>query len=286
VDIAAWLRELGLERYEPAFRENEIDWEVLPELTEGDLEKLGLPLGPRKKLLKALAGLPPGRPALATYAAMAPSPGAPEAERRQLTVMFADLVGSTALAARLDPEETRDVIRAYQDAVAGAVARFGGHIAKFMGDGVLCYFGWPTAHEDAAERAVHAGLAIVAAVERLPIALAETLSARVGAADRDLDPRARVHHHLRSMAQLPERLPRGQHAAGSAARSVAPLPTQRPRLGGNRRLRRRQLALLQSHPGDAGCVRDTARHRQPLQRQHPSDRLRDVRGRPPDGPDR
>jgi predicted ATPase/class 3 adenylate cyclase len=181
VDIAAWLRELGLERYEPAFRENEIDWEVLPELTEGDLEKLGLPLGPRKKLLKAIAALS-ADPAPATHPAPSPSRGAPEAERRQLTVMFADLVGSTALAARLDPEETRDIIRAYQDVVAGAVARFGGHIAKFMGDGVLCYFGWPAAHEDAAERAVHAGLAIVAAVERLPIAVAERLAARVGIA--------------------------------------------------------------------------------------------------------
>jgi class 3 adenylate cyclase len=120
--------------------------------------------------------------ALATHPAPGPSPTAPETERRQLTVMFADLVGSTALAARLDPEETRDVIRAYQDAVAGVVTRFGGHIAKFMGDGVLCYFGWPAAHEDAAERAVHAGLAIVAAVERLPIALAERLAARVGIA--------------------------------------------------------------------------------------------------------
>jgi class 3 adenylate cyclase len=181
VDISAWLRELGLERYEPVFRDNEIDWEVLPELTAGDLEKLGLQLGPRKKLLKAIAGLSAKTSAVSVEAAPSSRPVSPEAERRQLTVMFADLVGSTALAARLDPE-MRDVIRAYQDAVAGAVARFGGHIAKFMGDGVLCYFGWPTAHEDAAERAVHAALAIVAAVETLPMAAAERLAARVGIA--------------------------------------------------------------------------------------------------------
>jgi class 3 adenylate cyclase len=182
VDIAAWLRELGLERYEPVFRDNEIDWEVLPELTDGDLEKLHLPLGSRKKLLKAIAGLSAGTSAVSVEAPSSPRPISPEAERRQLTVMFADLVGSTALAAKLDPEEIREVIRAYQDAVAGAVARFGGHIAKFMGDGVLCYFGWPTAHEAAAERAVHAALAIVAAVEALPVAVAERLAARVGIA--------------------------------------------------------------------------------------------------------
>jgi class 3 adenylate cyclase len=132
VDIPAWLRQLGLERYEPAFRENEIDWEVLPELTEGDLEKLGLPLGPRKKLLKAIAALYVEPPASATHPAPGPSRGAPEAERRQLTVMFADLVGSTALAARLDPEETRDIIRDYQDAVAGAVALFGGRYGSHI----------------------------------------------------------------------------------------------------------------------------------------------------------
>jgi class 3 adenylate cyclase len=182
VDIADWLRELALERYEPVFRDNEIDWEVLPELTEGDLEKLGLPLGPRKKLRKAIAGLSARTGAVSVEAPSSPRPVSPEAERRQLTVMFADLVGSTALAARLDPEEMRDVIRSYQDAVAGAVARFGGHIAKFMGDGVLCYFGWPTAHEDAAERAVHAALAVVAAIETLPMAAAERLAARVGIA--------------------------------------------------------------------------------------------------------
>ena len=103
MDIADWLRELGLERYEPVFRDNEIDWAVLPELTEGDLEKLGLPLGPRKKLLKAIAGLSAKATAVSIEATQSSKPVSPEAERRQLTVMFADLVGSTALAAETRP---------------------------------------------------------------------------------------------------------------------------------------------------------------------------------------
>jgi class 3 adenylate cyclase len=174
-----WLRRLGLERYEPAFRDHEIDWEVLPELSEADFEKLDIPLGPRKKLLKAIAVL-----------AAAGAPAAPEAkpttiapraaERRQLTVMFVDLVGSTALAARLDPEEMGEVLRRYQAAVAVAIGRFEGHIAKYMGDGVLAYFGWPRAHEDAAERAVRAALAIEEAVARLDAP--EPLRARIGIA--------------------------------------------------------------------------------------------------------
>ena len=163
MDIAAWLRGLGLERYEPAFRENEIDVEVLPELTELDLVNLGLPLGPRRKLLKEIAalrqGVPPA-PAAEQPVAMPAPPAAPlaEAERRQLTVMFCDLVGSTALSARLDPEELREVIGAYHRSVAEAVRRFDGFVAKYMGDGVLVYFGFPRAHEDDAERAVRAGL--------------------------------------------------------------------------------------------------------------------------------
>jgi predicted ATPase/class 3 adenylate cyclase len=163
MEIAAWLRSLGLERHEEAFRANEIDWEVLPELSEVDLERLGLPLGPRKKLLKAIAGLAEGTgsPAALGPAVAAPLPAAPEAERRQLTVMFCDLVGSTALANRLDPEEMADLIRLYDERVSAEVMRFEGHVAKYMGDGVLCYFGWPRAHEDDAERAIRAGLAIV-----------------------------------------------------------------------------------------------------------------------------
>ena len=170
MDIAAWLRSLGLERHEEAFRANEIDWEVLPELSEADLEKLGLPLGPRKKLLKAIAGLSEGTGPAAASPAVAAPVTTPEAERRQLTVMFCDLVGSTALSERLDAEELGDLIRAYHERVSAEVRRFEGHVAKYMGDGVLAYFGWPRAHEDDAERAIRAGLAIVDARPRPPAA--------------------------------------------------------------------------------------------------------------------
>src|SRR5215472_12535803 len=140
MNVADWLRSLGLERYEPAFRENEIDWAVLPELTDADLEKLGLSLGARKKLLKAIAGLSVElQPASVTGAV--PPAIMPAAERRQLTVMFVDLVDSTELSRRLDPEAMREVIRAYQNAVTVEVERFEGHISNFWGDGVLAYFG-------------------------------------------------------------------------------------------------------------------------------------------------
>jgi class 3 adenylate cyclase/tetratricopeptide (TPR) repeat protein len=178
VDISAWLRNLGLERYEPTFRDNEITAEVLPELTDADLRELGLPLGPRKTLLKAIASLrTPADVAghVLTHAASELSsrshdmrPAAePQAERRRLTVMFCDLVGSTALAARLDPEDLREVIGTYHGCVAQTVARFDGFVAKYMGDGVLAYFGYPQAHEDDAERAVRTGLALIEAVGRL-----------------------------------------------------------------------------------------------------------------------
>jgi class 3 adenylate cyclase len=166
MDIAAWLRELGLERYEPAFRENEIDAEVLPELTESDLSALGLPIGPRRKLLKAIAALREGGGLAEEQpsAVLAPvSASIPEAERRQLTVLFCDLVGSTALSARLDPEDLRAVIGAYHRCVAGVIEGVGGFVAKYMGDGVLAYFGYPRADEHDAERAARAGLALVSA---------------------------------------------------------------------------------------------------------------------------
>ncbi len=192
MDVGAWLRGLGLDRYEPVFRDNEIDAEVLPRLTGDDLKDMGVTVvGHRRKLLDAIDALrvggkaPPSRGGEAETGP-APSPAlatsAPQAERRQLTVVFVDLVGSTALSARLDPEELRQVLRAHQDVVAGEIVRYGGHVAKFLGDGVLAYFGWPRAHEDAAERAVQAALAVVGGVGRLPAPAGEPLAARVGVA--------------------------------------------------------------------------------------------------------
>src|SRR5271157_540473 len=184
MDVAVWLRDLGLEQYEALFRENDIDAEVLSDLTDGDLEKIGVSLGHRKRLLKAAAALAPG-PAPAPPAAAAPVPPstpADAAERRQLTVMFSDLVGSTALSARLDPEDMRHVIRAYQDAVSGVVARYDGFVAKFFGDGILAYFGFPRAHEDDAARAVHAALEIAEVVAGLQTRAREKLAVRIGVA--------------------------------------------------------------------------------------------------------
>jgi class 3 adenylate cyclase len=174
MDVASFLHGLGLEQYEQAFRDNAIDVGVLPDLTDADLAALGVLLGHRRKLLRAIAGLmapAAGQPVVAPGEAT-PLPSsvvarAPEAERRQLTVMFCDLVASTELAARLDPEDMSAVIRAYQNRCREMVGRWGGHVAKYMGDGVLTYFGWPSAHEDEAERAVRAGLELVEAVRAL-----------------------------------------------------------------------------------------------------------------------
>src|SRR5580693_393810 len=180
MDVADWLRTLELEQYEPAFRANEIDARVLPSLTAEDLKDLGVSLvGHRRRLLDAIAAL--GSPL--------PNPPPPagegrvgaEAERRQLTVMFCDLVSSTALSARLDPEDLREVVAAYHRAVADVVRSLDGFVAKYMGDGVLIYFGYPRAHEDDAERAVRAGLSVVDAVGRLDVNSVK-LRARVGIA--------------------------------------------------------------------------------------------------------
>ena len=168
MDIGGWLRSLGLERYEAAFRENEIDDTVLPSLTAEDLKDLGVGIvGHRRKLLDAIAVLGAYASAKAPTAeapSTLPKPAQDTAERRHVTVMFSDLVGSTALSARMDPEDLREVISAYQKCVAETVQRFGGFVAKYMGDGVLVYFGYPQAHEDDAERAVRAGLELIAAV--------------------------------------------------------------------------------------------------------------------------
>jgi class 3 adenylate cyclase/predicted ATPase len=176
--IADWLKKLGMSEYAKCFAENRIDFSVLPDLTDHDLEKLGVVLGDRRKMLRAIANLEAHK---ITVAAAAPA-GAPRdtAERRQVTVMFSDLVGSTALSARMDPEDLREVITAYQKCVAEAVRRFGGFVAKYMGDGVLVYFGYPEAHEDDADRAVRAALELIAAVTALNAPVA--LQTRVGIA--------------------------------------------------------------------------------------------------------
>jgi class 3 adenylate cyclase/predicted ATPase len=170
MDIVVWLRSLGLEEYEAAFRDNKINERVLPNLTQEDLKEIGVgPVGHRRILLDAIAALRnDSRDNADVTTSSAPS-AQPEdrAERRHVTVMFSDLVGSTALSARMDPEDLRDVISAYQKCVAETVQRFGGFVAKFMGDGVLIYFGYPQAHEDDAERALRAGLELVAAVGAL-----------------------------------------------------------------------------------------------------------------------
>ena len=177
--IADWLEKLGMSEYAQRFVENDIDISVLRDLTDQDLKELGVSLGHRRKMLRAIAEL-------AAAASTSPQPAVTEpktqdaAERRQVTVMFSDLVGSTALSARMDPEDLREVISAYQKCVAETVRRFGGFVAKYMGDGVLVYFGYPQAHEDDAERAVRAGLELVAAVGDLKTHAA--LQTRVGIA--------------------------------------------------------------------------------------------------------
>ena len=185
MDTANWLRSLGLEQYEALFRQNDIDGEVLPTLGADDLRELGITsLGHRKKLLAAIAALAdPPSVAAASENLHHDSPtgsASTSAERRQLTVMFCDLVGSTALATRLDPEDLREVIGTYHGCVAQTVVRFEGYVAKYMGDGVLVYFGFPVAQEEDAERALRCGLALVDAVRQLRTA--EELHLRIGVA--------------------------------------------------------------------------------------------------------
>ncbi len=173
IDVARWLAGLGLGRHVTAFRENGIGADVLRDLTDADLKELGLNLGDRKRLLKAVAALEPRRE---------PVSAPREAERRQLTVMFVDLVGSTALSACLDPEDLRELIGGYHRRVATGIERLGGFVAKYMGDGVLAYFGYPRVQEDDAERAIRAGLELVAAVRDLEAPAGTVLRARVGIA--------------------------------------------------------------------------------------------------------
>jgi class 3 adenylate cyclase/tetratricopeptide (TPR) repeat protein len=173
------LTELGLQQYAGVLADNDIDFDILSDLAESDLEKLGLSLGHRRKLLRALAAL---RPAVAQSEAPSTTSEAQEAERRQVTVLFSDLVGSTALANEIDPEDMSALIKRYQDACAGAIARFDGFIAKFMGDGVLAYFGYPQAQEDAAERSVYAALAIIESLRLLKGPDGRAFETRIGIA--------------------------------------------------------------------------------------------------------
>lgn len=172
--IGDWLEQLGLGQYAVRFVENGIETDVLRDLTDDDLAGLGVLLGHRRRMLRAIRDLPeiPSRPA----------EQAEQGERRQITVMFADLVGSTALASRLDPEDMRHVISAYQDCCATVVARYDGFVAQFLGDGVMVCFGYPRAHGDDAERAARAALDIIDAVDRLAVPKASNLRAHVGIA--------------------------------------------------------------------------------------------------------
>src|ERR1700760_2153716 len=192
MDVGAWLRSLGLEQYKAAFRENDVDAEMLPTLTDEELKDIGVSsLRHRRRLLEAIAALRSNAMPAEAPASVSPSappdptrlPGASEitAERRPLSVMFCDLIGSTALSSRLDPEDLREVIRSYQARVTTTIQHFDGFIARYVGDGVLIYFGWPEAGETDAERAVRAGLAVVAAVSASPVSR-EPLQVRIGIA--------------------------------------------------------------------------------------------------------
>ncbi|MEZ5863575.1 MAG: adenylate/guanylate cyclase domain-containing protein [Geminicoccaceae bacterium] len=192
MDVALWLRELGLGQYARVFTDNEIDAAVLDRLTAEDLKDMGITIvGHRRKLLDAIEALRGSTRVSSTDEAATGAAGARaavpadapgQAERRQLTVMFVDLVDSTALSARLDPEEMGEILATYQNVVAREITRYGGAVAKFMGDGVLAYFGWPQAHEDDAERAVRAGLDLARAVAGMPAEDGTSLAVRVGIA--------------------------------------------------------------------------------------------------------
>ena len=179
-DIAQWLEDLGFVQYAEAFVENGVDFDLLSEITNDDLKDLGVArLADRKRLLKAIAAFadvdaPAAAGSIETNVAASP-PAEMQAERRQLTVMFCDLVGSTELSTRFDPEDLREIIRAYQEACAKVIAQYNGYIAKYMGDGVLVYFGYPQAHEDDAGRAVRS-------VQRLAPRMALTVRLHDGAA--------------------------------------------------------------------------------------------------------
>ena len=184
--FAHWLTEIGLESYASVFAQNEVDFSVAHTLTDEELRELGLSLGARKKFLLAAAALAnmampaPGSAAGATPSAASPTPDSSAGERRQLTVMFCDLVGSTALSEKLDPEELRALLHSYRTVCGEVIARYEGFVARYVGDGILTYFGWPKAHEEDAERALRAALEIIQTVKSASIT--EKLSVRIGIA--------------------------------------------------------------------------------------------------------
>src|SRR4051794_24108515 len=184
--FGTWLAEVGLGRYDAVFASNGIDFDVIRSLSDADLRELGLTLGDRKRLLQAAARLGDEPrpdtviPAVASVMSSEPLREDAGGERRQLTVMFCDLVGSTALSEKLDPEELRSLLHVYRTLCGEVIARYDGYIARYVGDGILTYFGWPTAHEDDAERAVRAALEIVATVKQA--SSTENLSVRIGIA--------------------------------------------------------------------------------------------------------
>src|ERR1700753_3441752 len=173
MDIGTWLGSLGLDQYVRAFRENRIEADTVPELTDQLLRDIGVPLGHRLRMLRAVRELG----GLTSFAAQEP---ARHAERRHMTLMFCDLLGLSALAAELDPEDVAKLIHACQSVIAAAVARFDGHVAKWVPDGATIYFGYPRAHEDDAERAVRAGLALVEAVGAMKPVQGADLDIRLG----------------------------------------------------------------------------------------------------------
>jgi class 3 adenylate cyclase len=194
--LSSLLRRLGLDRYASVMAEQEVDLEALRLLTEKDLQELGLPLGPRKKLLKALADLKgDGGPLASASVEVQPTSSQAGAssipavhttgetgERRQLTVLFCDMVGFTELASRVDPEVLQRIIRSYEDACAVCVTRYEGYVFQRLGDGIVAFFGYPLAHEGEAERAIHAALEIIESLSRLHVADAGHLQVRIGIA--------------------------------------------------------------------------------------------------------
>ncbi len=184
-DIGAWLEGLGLAQYAAAFEANDIGRDVLSELTEADLQQIGVSLGHRKLMLRALREAGAGAATqqdTASQGTPAVEATTAEGERRQVTVLFSDMVGSTELSTRLDPEEYRRVMLRYQESVIAAVQRFDGYVQQIQGDGVVAYFGYPIAHEQEAERAIRAGLAIVEALAGLEAGIGQRLRARIGVA--------------------------------------------------------------------------------------------------------